>query len=598
MKLLINPRFFTSSCKTTQFSLSLNPFKFSPLFAQPSRNQKRGALRFRHPCYTFCLSRSFYIKATMCSSTPSIHVKDYIDDNDLTEKEKLIFKFLLEVVGHFKLKTKLRVAGGWVRDKLLGKECYDIDIALKKMSGKEFCDKVNEYLLLPEAKEFCDNVNENLPSPQGVGVIKSNPDQSKHLETATMRLFDVWIDFVNLRSEEYTDKKIRIPTKTFFVLQKFGKAKEDAKRRDLTINSLFYNINTSKVEDKTQRGIADLKAGKIVTPLPPKDTFVDDPLRVLRAIRFGARFGFVLDEKLKMAATDNDVRNALAAKISKERIGHEIDLMISGNDPVVAMTYISELQLFWTVFSLPNVVDPPTLEGCERLCVAYMDTTWRFLQSLGSSSFNDDQRRLSLYAALLLPFRNTVYKDTKGKRIPVVSYIFRSSLKLKSSDADTVMNLHIAAQKFLSFIPSLISDDNSQIVEAIKKKVTIDVPVSSKLRILSGLLLREIKEFWHAALVLSLLLYPIEDTELNEIIELYHRIETAILEMGLDKVWDLKPLVNGKEIMNILQLKTGGPIVREWQQKLLEWQLAHPSGSAEDCVDWMRQTQSKRARTE
>ncbi|GFP81377.1 cca tRNA nucleotidyltransferase mitochondrial [Phtheirospermum japonicum] len=586
MKLLINPRFFTSSCKTTQFSLSLNPFKFSPLSAQPSRNQKRGALRFRHPCYSFCLSRSFSIKATMCASPPSIHVKDHID---LTDKEKQIFDRLLEVLRHFNLQTQLRVAGGWVRDKLLGKECYDIDIALNDMLGKEFCDKVNEYL------------SSTGEVTQGVGVIQSNPDQSKHLETARMRLFDVWIDFVNLRSEDYSENS-RIPT------MRFGTAKEDAYRRDLTINSLFYNINASSVEDFTQRGIADLKAGKIVTPLPPKQTFLDDPLRVLRAIRFGARFEFVLDEELKIAAADNDVRDALADKISRERIGHEIDLMISGNQPVIAMTYVSELQLFWAVFSLPNAVDPPTPEGCERLCVAYMDTTWRFLQSVGSSSFNDDQRRLGLYAALLLPFRNTVYKDTKGKRIPVVSYIFRSSLKLKSSDADTVISLHIAAQKFLSLIPSLISDDNSQTIEAVKKKLTIDVPVASKLRILTGLLLREIKGFWRGALVLSLLLYPediglsknlsIEDTKLNEKRELYHRIETAVLEMGLEKVWDLKPLVNGKEIMNILQLKTGGPIVREWQQKLLEWQLAHPSGSAEECVDWMRQTQSKRARTE
>ncbi|KAJ0086673.1 hypothetical protein Patl1_07788 [Pistacia atlantica] len=70
-------------------------------------------------------------------------------------------------------------------------------------------------------------------------------------------------------------------------LQKFGTAEEDAYRRDLTINSLFYNINTSSVEDLTGRGIEDLKSGKIVTPLPPKATFLDDPLRVLRAIRFG-----------------------------------------------------------------------------------------------------------------------------------------------------------------------------------------------------------------------------------------------------------------------------------------------------------------------
>ncbi|KAK6116644.1 hypothetical protein DH2020_049607 [Rehmannia glutinosa] len=155
---------------------------------------------------------------------------------------------------------------------------------------------------------------------------------------------------------------------------------------------------------------------------------------------------------------------------------------------------------------------------------------------------------------------------------------------------------------------SLISDENLQNLEVDRKTETIDVPIASKLRILAGLHLREIKEFWRAALVLSLLLYPediglskslsVEDAELNNRRDLYNRIENAILEMGLEKVWDLKPLVNGKEIMSILQINSGGPIVREWQQKLLEWQLAHPSGSAEECIDWMRQTQSKRARTE
>lgn len=518
----------------------------------------------------------------MCTSPPSIHVKDRID---LTAKEKQIFDRLLQVVRHFNLQTQLRVAGGWVRDKLLGKECYDIDIALDDMLGREFCEKVNEYLS-SEGEEI-----------HKIGVVQCNPDQSKHLETAKMRLLDVWIDFVNLRAEDYSENS-RIPT------MRFGTAEEDAYRRDLTINSLFYNINTSSVEDFTGRGISDLKSGKIVTPLPPKQTFLDDPLRVLRAIRFGARFGFLLDGELKKAAADNDVIAALTDKISRERIGHEIDLMISGSDPVKAMLYISELQLFWAVFSLPPGVEPSTPEGCERLCVAYMDSAWRLLQLIGSSSITDDQRRLCLYSALLLPLRNAVYKDKKGKKIPVVSHIFRTSFKSKISDADTVLSMHLAAEKFLSLIPSIISEENLQILEA---EETIDVSLTSKLRILTGLLLREIKDFWRPSLVLSLLLYPqdtvssknssSEDAELNERRSLFDRVEKAILEMELEKVWELKPLVDGKGIMDILKIKSGGPIVKEWQQKLLQWQLAHPSGSTEECTDWMREALSKRART-
>uniref|UniRef100_A0A2P2KV24 Uncharacterized protein MANES_18G102400 n=1 Tax=Rhizophora mucronata TaxID=61149 RepID=A0A2P2KV24_RHIMU len=230
-----------------------------------------GREGFLQSCYCYCCCRRCIRRRAMGTSSVTeqepvrVEVKDTIE---LTEIEGKIFDRLLNTLRHFNLSTVLRVAGGWVRDKLLGKDCYDIDIAIDNMLGSEFVDKVREYLL------------SNGEEAQGVGIIPRNPDQSKHLETARMRLFDLWIDFVNLRCEDYSENS-RIPT------MKFGTAEEDAYRRDLTINSLFYNINTSSVEDLTGRGIADLKTGKIVTPLPPKATFLDDPLRVLRAIRFG-----------------------------------------------------------------------------------------------------------------------------------------------------------------------------------------------------------------------------------------------------------------------------------------------------------------------
>ncbi|KAL5776409.1 hypothetical protein ACOSP7_009335 [Xanthoceras sorbifolium] len=521
------------------------------------------------------------------STTMAVQVKEKID---LTNTETKIFDTLLNTLRHFHLNTELRVAGGWVRDKLLGKECYDIDIALDNMLGSEFANKVAEYLSSTGQKP-----------PAGLGIIPSNPDQSKHLETARMMLFELWIDFVNLRCEDYSDNS-RIPT------MKFGTAEEDAFRRDLTINSLFYNINTNSVEDLTGRGIADLKSGKIVTPLPPKATFMDDPLRVLRAIRFGARFGFILDEELKKAAASDEVKTALAAKISRERVGTEIDLMISGNQPVKAMTYICDLTLFWIVFNLPPKCEPAVSEGCDRLSVAYVDAAWNLIELIGCSTFNDEQRRLTLYAALFLPLRMTTYKDNKGKEIPVVSYIFRDSLKRKASDAETVINIHRALKKFLSLIPSLESPDDVKVSEIDWAGELVDDHVTSKLRVLTGFLLREIKDFWRVALLISTLLYPTDvdctqdilskNFQLDKRRNLFEAVENAITNLGLEKVWDVKPLVNGKEIMNVLQLKSGGPLVREWQQKLLAWQLAHASGTAEECLDWMKETHQKRIKRE
>ncbi|XP_038724411.1 tRNA nucleotidyltransferase cca2-like [Tripterygium wilfordii] len=520
----------------------------------------------------------------MAASSGTVQVKEKID---LTETEKQIFDRLLGTLRHFDLQTELRVAGGWVRDKLLGKECYDIDIALDNMLGSEFVDKVKDYLSL---------VGEEA---QGLAVIPCNPDQSKHLETARIRLCGLWIDFVNLRCEDYTEES-RIPT------MKFGTAEEDAYRRDLTINSLFYNINTGSVEDLTGRGVADLRSGNIVTPLPPKATFLDDPLRVLRAIRFGSRFGFTLDEELKEAAACDEVKKALGVKISRERIGSEIDLMMSGPDPVQAMTCISDLTLFWVVFSLPLEQETSLCEECDRLCVSYLAAVWNLIQAVGPSTFSDEQRRLSLYAALFLPLRKATYKDKKAKKIPVINHIFRVSLKRKASDAETVINLNKALEKFLSLIPCFTSDDNIKLAEVYRESDFVDVPVNLKVRIPTGFLLREIKDFWRPALMMSTLLYPADidctqgllnkQYEIDKRKDLFKTVENAIVNLGLEKVWEVKPLINGKDIMSVLQLKSGGPLVSEWQRKLLAWQLAHPSGTAEECLDWMKENHLKRAK--
>jgi len=118
------------------------------------------------------------------------------------------------------------------------------------------------------------------------------------------------IDFVNLRSEKYTEHS-RVP------VMEFGTPLEDALRRDLTINSMFYNINEGKVEDFTGRGMQDLMEKRIMTPMEPLQTFLDDPLRVLRTIRFAVRYQFKIDEKVLEAARDPNVRVSIITSYNK-----------------------------------------------------------------------------------------------------------------------------------------------------------------------------------------------------------------------------------------------------------------------------------------
>lgn len=126
-------------------------------------------------------------------------------------------------------------------------------------------------------------------------MIKANSDKSKHLETATIKVGDVFIDLVNLRCETYSEDS-RVPQ------VEIGTPEQDAFRRDLTINSMFYNINTNTVEDFTGKGIQDLKDKVLRTPLDPLQTFLDDPLRLLRTVRFAQRFGFEIAPEITVAA--------------------------------------------------------------------------------------------------------------------------------------------------------------------------------------------------------------------------------------------------------------------------------------------------------
>ena len=109
----------------------------------------------------------------------------------------------------------------------------------------------------------------------------------------TAKYGDIELDFVNLRTEAYTEES-RVPKVSI------GTPAQDALRRDLTINSLFYNIHTRLVEDFTGLGLADLRRAIIRTPLPALVTLQDDPLRALRVLRFACRFDFTIAEETGM----------------------------------------------------------------------------------------------------------------------------------------------------------------------------------------------------------------------------------------------------------------------------------------------------------
>jgi tRNA nucleotidyltransferase (CCA-adding enzyme) len=265
---------------------------------------------------------------------------------ELTDREEELLSIFRGTLLFKQRSTVARVAGGWVRDKLLGKYSDDIDVALDDQTGIEFASAVQEYL-----------------TSQGqlarrVAVIEANPEKSKHLETATTHVLGMSIDFVNLRAETYSGDS-RIPE------IRFGSPLEDALRRDFTINALFYNINNGTVEDLTGMGLGDLSNSILRTPLDPFITFKDDPLRVLRAVRFASRFGLAVDASLLAAAQSAEVIAGLAQKVSRERVLKEIEGTLGGSScrPALALELLKRMGLYSTVFSPVGM--PETIASCS-----------------------------------------------------------------------------------------------------------------------------------------------------------------------------------------------------------------------------------------
>jgi tRNA nucleotidyltransferase/poly(A) polymerase len=258
----------------------------------------------------------------------------------LTNAEKSLFAKLRTIAVDNAVVA--RAAGGCVRDKLMGLESHDIDIAVEGMSGREFAELVR-------AKHG-----------GNIHVIEARPEQSKHLETAQVTIDGQLVDFVGLRTEVYGDSRIpEIRPATPF---------EDAMRRDLTINAMFFNINNGCIEDHTGMGRYDLEHRIARTPLGPWKTFQDDPLRILRVIRFCARFDLDPTDEVVIAAQNPNIQSAFLQKISRERIWAEMvgaaepngwkRGFLNGPDPYYALTLIN-------TFGFRDLLFYPEDEGLE-----------------------------------------------------------------------------------------------------------------------------------------------------------------------------------------------------------------------------------------
>ena len=192
---------------------------------------------------------------------------------------------------------RLFLVGGFVRDRVLGKP-----------SAKEDIDLVLEGDALALAQFF-----------RARGAADFEPVVYPRFGTAMIVVKGRDVELVTARIESYAADS-RKPDSV-----RPGTLAEDATRRDFTINTLLQNLHTGEIVDPLGRAYADLEAGILRTPTDPKVTFEDDPLRMLRAVRFAARFGFAIEPFTWKAVRQSAPRLSI---ISKERIREEFSKML------------------------------------------------------------------------------------------------------------------------------------------------------------------------------------------------------------------------------------------------------------------------------
>lgn len=220
------------------------------------------------------------------------------------------------------------VIGGFVRDSLLGRESKDIDIVVEG-SGIELAERVAKRL----------NVN--------VTVFKS-------FGTAMLRSGSIEVEFVGARKESYRADS-RKP------IVEDGTLEEDQKRRDFTINALAFSLQEAdfgKLVDPFT-GVKDLQNGLIRTPLDPDQTYSDDPLRMIRAIRFASQLSFQIVEDSLLSIKRNKERIKI---LSKERITEELNKIVLSPKPSVGFYLLDQTGLLELI--LPQVVK---LKGAESV---------------------------------------------------------------------------------------------------------------------------------------------------------------------------------------------------------------------------------------
>ncbi|KAA3615108.1 MAG: HD domain-containing protein [Calditrichaeota bacterium] len=439
-------------------------------------------------------------------------------------KEKELFKKIYNIAKSCGF--PVYVVGGYVRDQILGKPGKDID-----------------FVVVGDAMKFAGILKDELKIKTLV--------QYPRFGTFMANYKGYNLEFVNAREESYDFESRKPVTKQADLFT-------DLSRRDFTINTLAMNISDEKFGEivDVYNGRDDLEKGIIRTPLEPDQTFSDDPLRMMRAIRFATRFKFQIEQETFSAISKNSERLSI---ISAERIQDEFNKILMTEKPSIGLDLLDRSGLMQQF--LPEAV---IMKGVDQKKEFHHKDvfyhTLEVIDNLAKTSNKLELRLAGLFHDLAKPRTKRFVEGTgwtfHGHEV-VGERMARAILKRLKYSNETIeyvkklVRLHLRPQ-------ALISDE-------------VTDSAMRRLLFLAG------NEFEDLMILCRADITSKNPKRVKRYLNNYEHLLKKLIEVEeRDKIRNFQPPVNGQEIMQIFNCKPGrliGKVKKFLEEAILEGQV-------------------------
>ena len=416
-----------------------------------------------------------------------------------------IFKTISKIADQ--LNQPVFVIGGFVRDQILKRETKDIDIVTLG-SGINLAKKISKELDSGPVKIF------------------------KNFGTAMILVDDIEIQFVGARKESYKSDS-RNP------IVENGTIEEDQNRRDFTVNALAISLNKSSFGEFIDpfNGLIDLKNKVLKTPLDPDITFSDDPLRMMRAIRFCSQLDFKIEDITLAAINKNFDRIKIVAQ---ERITEEINKIILSNQPSLGFKLLEKtglLKIIFPEFQLLKGVDIKdgkghkdnfyhTLQVLDNILPYSKNNLWLRWSALLHDIAKPNTKRFN-------PKQGWTFHGHEDKGARMVPSIFRR-LKLP---LDNKMKY---VQKLVLLHLRPISLTNDSITDSALRRLLFD----------AGKDLDDLMNLCKSDITSK------NKEKKNKYLKRFETVKEKLVDLeDRDKIKNWQPPIDGKEIMSTFKLK-------------------------------------------